>query len=539
MMKIFERLKGIKLSKKAKRPIIITGVLGVCIVAFGLYQAANAQQGRGAAFANLETEPARVGALESTIGTTGKVRAIQSTVLRWGTSGTVASVYAQVGDSVESSDELAELELTSLPQNVITAQVDLYNAQLALDAVYESYSAAALLKAQKAIAQAEQSVQETEYYLNSLNSPASQTNIDQAYAQVVIAEANLDKAKDRFAPYENKPEDNVTRASLLAQLANAQEIYDSAIRNWNYLLGSADGTDLTIAEIDYGLAQSDVVDAEESYELLLQGATSAEIAAAQARIASAQATLDLGIIKAPFSGTITDAFPQEGDQASGNTEAFRLDNLSVMLVDLEVNEVDINQLAAGQAAVITFDAIPRREYTGEVLNVSLAGETSSGVVTFTVTVALQDADDDVNSGMTAVVEIILTQGEEVLLVPNQAIRVENGQSVVYVLRPGGGMFPAPVTLGNSSDTHSEVLEGSLQPGDLIVLNPSQDVLADQAGGFGIIGFFRGLFGGGQGGGGFQGRGAPGGDFGGGGGGRPEGGFPGGGQGGGGENNDDD
>lgn len=531
-MKYFEKIKSIKLSKKAKTISAVVGVLLICVVTFSIYLAGNAQQSRGAAFANLQTEQVQLGSLESTIGATGKVRAIQSTVLRWGASGTVASVYAQIGDSVESGDELAELELTSLPQNVITAQVDLYNAQLALDAVYESYSPEALLRAQKAIAQAEQSVEEAGYYLNSLTSPASQTNIDQAQAQVVITAANLEKAEQRFTPYKNKPEDNVTRARLLDQLANAQEIYDAAVRNLNYLLASASGNDLTIAEIDFGLAQSDISDTQTEYELLLAGPTSAEIAAAQARIASAQATLDLAIVKAPFSGTITDAFPQAGDQVTGNTDAFRLDNLSVMLVDLEVNEVDINQVTAGQAAAVTFDAIPRKEYNGEVLHISLAGETSSGVVTFTVTVALQDADEDVKPGMTAVVEIILTQGAETLLVPNQAIRVENGQSVVYVLRPGGGMFPVPVILGNSSDTHSELLEGDLQAGDRIVLNPSQDALAEQPGG--LFGLFRGIFGGGRqpdgGPGGFT----PGGGFGGGGGGRPEGGFPGGGG-----NNDDD
>ena len=508
-MKLIEKIKSIKLSKKMKMFLSITGVLVIGIVALGIYQSVNAQQGRGTAFTNLQTEQVSLGSLESTIGATGKVRAIQSTVLSWDTSGTVEAVFAQVGDDVESGEILASLQQTSLPQSVITAQVDLYNAQLALDEVYENYSEDALLEAQKEIAQAEQSVEAAEYYLNSLNSPASQTNIDQAYAQVVIAEANLDKAKERYAPYENKPEDNVTRARLLAQFADAQEIYNSAVRNWNYLLASADGSEVTIAEVDYGLAQSEIASSQDDYDLLLEGPTAAEIAAAEARVASAQATLNLAFIEAPFSGTITDAFPQTGDQVSSKEEAFRLDNLSVMLVDLEVNEVDINKVSVGQAATITFDAIPRRVYIGEVLNVSLVGESSSGVVTYTVTVALEDIDEDVKPGMTAVVEIIITQGEEKLLVPNQAIRLENGQSVVYILVPGVGMTPVPITLGNSSDTHSEVLEGELQAGDRIVLNPSDETLVVQPGG--ILGLLRGIFGGGRGSG--SGQGGPGDGFG--------------------------
>lgn len=526
-MKLIDNIKSIKFSKGMKIAISLISVLGVLVVAIlavDFFQSSSAQQSRGAGFTSFQSEQIQLGSLESTIGTTGKVRAIQSAVLIWGTSGTVKSVFVQVGDKVESSQVLAELSSTTLPQSVINAQVDLYEAQLALDALNDSYSAEALLAAQKAIAQAEQSVGNAEYYLATLKSPASKSNIDQAYAQVVITEANFEKALDRFEPYENKAEDNVTRASLLAQVADAQEIYDSAVRSWNYLLANANSTDLTIAEVDFGLAENGLVDTQADYELLLAGPTAPEIAAAEARFTSAQATLNLALIQAPFSGTITDAFPQAGDQVTGNLNAFRLDDMSVMLVDLEVNEVDINHVAAGQSATIVFDAIPRKEYTGEVLNVSLAGEQSSGVVTFTVTVALQDVDEDVKPGMTAVVEIILANGAETLLVPNQAIRLEEGQSVVYILVSGSGMFPVAITLGNSSDTHSEVLEGNLQVGDQIVLNPSSADEAVQPGG--IFGLLRGIFGGGRGGGG-----GGGGGFG-GGGGRPDGGgFPGGGGGG--------
>lgn len=480
-MKIINKIKEIMSSKIFKRVVLFVGLPLVCIVAFGFYQFSNSQQTRGAAFSNLQLEPAQIGTLQSTVGATGKVRASQSTILRWGTSGTVESVYVQVGDQVKAGDVLAELAQTSLPQSVINAQVDLYNAQVALDAVYESYSPETLLEALKSIALAEQSVEEAAYYLNSLNSPASQTNIDQANAQVVIAEDNLRKAEERYVPYANKPEDNVNRARFLAQVASAQEVFDSAARTLNYLLGSADGTDLTIAEIDYGLSQAQVADTQADYELISDGPTVAELAAAEARIDSAQATLDLALLEAPFSGTITDAFPQAGDQITGNTDAFRIDNLSTLLVDLEINEVDINQIEVGQSATITFDAINRSVFTGEVVQVSLAGEQTSGVVTFTVTVALLDADEDVKPGMTAVVEILVSQGEQALLIPNQAIRLENGESVVYILSPGGVIVPVQVTLGNSSDTHSEVIAGDLQVGDRIVLNPSQDALTDQSG----------------------------------------------------------
>jgi HlyD family secretion protein len=95
------------------------------------------------------------------------------------------------------------------------------------------------------------------------------------------------------------------------------------------------------------------------------------------------------------------------------------------------------------------------------------------VVNFTVTVELTDADDQVKPGMTAAVTIAVSELADVLLVPNRAVRTLGGERVVYVLQDSDTL-PVPVTLGRSSDTHSQLLEGDLQVGDLIVLNPQTD-----------------------------------------------------------------
>jgi HlyD family secretion protein len=75
--------------------------------------------------------------------------------------------------------------------------------------------------------------------------------------------------------------------------------------------------------------------------------------------------------------------------------------------------------------------------------------------------------------MTAAINIIVERLQDVLLVPNRAVRVKDGQRVVYILKNG---IPEPVsiTLGASSETDSEVVEGELQAGDRIVLNPPEN-----------------------------------------------------------------
>jgi HlyD family secretion protein len=98
------------------------------------------------------------------------------------------------------------------------------------------------------------------------------------------------------------------------------------------------------------------------------------------------------------------------------------------------------------------------------------GNIVQGVVEFTVTIALNDADEAVKPGMTAAVNIVVNQLENVLLVPNRAVRVREGQRVVYVM-DNGALQAVEITLGASSETVSEVIDGDLQVGDMVVLNP--------------------------------------------------------------------
>ncbi|HLE15084.1 MAG TPA: hypothetical protein VI776_10070, partial [Anaerolineales bacterium] len=118
----------------------------------------------------------------------------------------------------------------------------------------------------------------------------------------------------------------------------------------------------------------------------------------------------------------------------------------------------------------TFDAIPAKEYHGLVDQVAAVGTPVQGVVDFTVTVALSDADEDVKPGMTAAVNVAVQQLQDVLLVPNRAVRVQDGQRVVYVLKEGVPQ-PVEISLGASSEVYSQLLSGDLEEGDPIVLNP--------------------------------------------------------------------
>jgi HlyD family secretion protein len=509
-----------------KRYIIIALVLVVLVGGVIGWQRFQARRERQALLEGLQTERVEEGTLVATIGATGRVRSNQSALLAWKTSGTVEQVDVAVGDEVVLGAELASLSQTSLPQSVILAQADLVSAQQALDDLLESDLQRAQAKqavedaqnaledllnsdlqrtqAQQAVAEAELAVEQAETNLNTVTSAADQAAIDEAEAQVVLLADELSQAQENYEPYEDKPEDNLERARLKSVLASVQQRYDDAVRYLNALKDVGDENEIAEAEADLAVAQANLAEAKREYERVKDGPTEADIElleaqledaqrewervedgvpsedieAAQARVAAAQATLDQARINAPFAGVITLVENKPGDKVEPGTLAFRLDDLSRLLVDLEVSEVDVNRIDVGQNVTMTFDAVLAKEYHGEVIEVDLVGTEVQGVVNFTVTVELNDPDGDIRPGMTSAVNIVIEQLDEALLIPNRAVRVVEEERVVFVLKPDNSIEKVAVTLGASSDESSEVVGGELEKGDEIIINPPPE-LTDQ------------------------------------------------------------
>ena len=372
-----------------------------------------------------QTAKAERGNLTATIGATGTVRAKQSALLIWQAAGTVDTVNVKVGDNIPSDFVMAYLVKTSLPQSVIMAEADLADAQKSLNELMSS---------------------------------------DTSRAQAVI---NLRDAQEAFDKAEN------WRIELNGKI-HVKKIVYKKFRNRKIPIlkeyrGYADEGTIAKADEDLALAMAKLDDAQREFDLLNNG-NMADITAAQARVDAAQATLNLARVISPFAGTVTESYPLPGDQVGAGATAFRLDNLSSLLVDVKVSEVDINNVTMGQPVTLSFDAILGKEYHGEVIEVTQAGTADQGVVSFTVTVELTDADSMVKPGMTAAVNVVVEEMQDVLLVQNRAVRLVDNQRVVYVLE-NGQPVKKDITLGSSSDTLSVIAGGDVKEGDVIILNP--------------------------------------------------------------------
>lgn len=404
-------------SRISRRAWVIIGIVAVVLLVLGFSLSRPTEE---VAF---QTVPVERGDLSAYIGATGSVRARQTAVLTWQTNGIVGDVNAVIGDHIERDFVLSSLDKTTLSQNIILAEADLVNAQKALEDLLTSNTA--LLEAEKAVDKAEE-------------------NYEKAYNWRMKLNGKID-IKDWY--YDSMGQ---LKLKEYKGYAGAETIAD--------------------ADRDLALAESKLEDARRAYERLLQGPDSDEVAAARARVAAAEATLNLAKLIAPFDGTVTQASPVVGDQVSPGTVGFRVDDLSSLLVDVQVSEVDINSVAVGQPATLSFDAILGQTYNGEVIQVGQAGDTVQGVVSFTVTVELTDADEQVKPGMTAAVNVVVEEVQDSLLIPNRAVRLVDGARVVYVLRNG---LPevVSISLGASSDTMSVLISGEIEEGDLIILNP--------------------------------------------------------------------
>ena len=470
---------------KKKTIYIIAAVAVVVIAVGGFFWYRNSQQAKAAG--QYEISSLEKGSLISIVGATGTVRANQSALLNWQTSGTVESVNVEEGNKVKAGIVLADLDPTSLSQAIVLAQAELVTAERNLQNVRDSTSAKA--QAQLALANAEKALKDANDKRAGLNwKRGSKENVEYAEAQLALAEKAVENAERIYNNLTELAPADPKRAQATTNLYNARQARARALATVNWYKGGPTDNDVAEADAKLAVAQATYDDAVREWDRLKNGPDPLDIAAAQARVDAIKATLNLARITAPFAGTITRADPKPGDQVSPATAAFRLDDLSHLLVDVQVSEVDINNVGLGQNVILTFDANPGQEYQGVVTKVGQVGNPAQGAVNFVVTVELTDSDETVKPGMTAAVTINVEELENVLLVPNRAVRFQDGKRVVYVLQ-NGVPTPIEIQLGATSDTYSELISSELDAGDEIILNPPAFTFGPGNGGGG------GMFGG--------------------------------------------
>jgi len=456
--------------------VVVVGGLGFA----GYRYIGGQQQARAEAQASMETAVVRRDTLRVTVDATGSLAPQAEVSLAFASSGLVTEVFVEEGQQVEAGQPLAQLDTDDLALQVTKAEISLREVELQLETLLEPPDQADIEKAQDTIDQAAASLQLAQIdYRTAQNSVAANETLEDAqsaYEEALhdydywLSEYNEHGADYWFVDKAQEALDDARLALNRAQQQASQQLQSAS----NSLESAAD---------TYRQAQNDL-------EALLAGADESDVEAAQLQVDQARAALEQARLQleqatltAPIAGTVTTLNVQPGEMASaGQAAVVVISDLSVLTVDVYLDETDVAQVVIGQEALVSVDAFPDAELTGEVAYIALVAETQSGVVLYPVTVRLSPTDPSTSSGqgfpvragMTADVEIITASQENALLVPLRAVHTEGGQSYVNRLS-GHQLEQVEVELGLMTDTEVEIASG-LAEGEVVIVvaGPSQD-----------------------------------------------------------------
>ena len=295
--------------------------------------------------------------------------------------------------------------------------------------------------------------------------------VEQSRGNYLNAEANLSKAK-------------VTVADAKRTLGRNKQLIEQGI-----------------------IAQSDMDAVQTAYDQAVAGVKSAEAAVVQTSGALRQAETNLryATIRSPVDGIVVSRNVDVGQTVAASFQTPTLftiaQDLTKMEIDTSVDESDISRIKVGQPANFTVDAYPDRQFSGTVTQIRNAPVVTQNVVTYVVVIAVNNKGLLLKPGMTANVAVQTMKKDDVLKIPNAALRFrpkegkgkgkgdETGAGVktrkgggqrVYILSQENKPVPVPVKTGIADDRFVEMVSGNLKENDEVIVD--QFVAGKKSGG---------------------------------------------------------
>ncbi|MBR1470501.1 MAG: HlyD family efflux transporter periplasmic adaptor subunit [Lachnospiraceae bacterium] len=497
--------------------IIILAIIGILIYLMASCTAKSAQN----AFTKETVERRDIRTYHSFTGTVEPVT--EQNVLAEVTGVKVVEVLVEEGDEVKKGEPVAyldkenierQIEELELSMSVNEANSDLsirqarnnyYNYKNDMDNGQNSTIVAAqnqIVSATNAVQTAEQALQiaQRDYQREVAENQAGQTqailnaknSVDVAYQQVRQAQITLeerDHAKrisnddaqyaadasyesaeraldSAWLGYQNaltnleaakKKEEN-TITTYYDKVISAQTAYLNAVDQYNIALHA-----LTMAQTT---ANESLANYRLQYEQSMQ---SSDTSVNELKLARLYEQLDDCVVRAPMDGIITTMNIKEGDFIATTNEkpAAVVTDFGEMKVKIKINEYDIMGASVGAPVEITLNAI-RKDYVGEISQISRVAKVQNGVSYFDSEVEFK-ADEDVRSGMSVEVRLIISDEKDVLSIATRNIKIrDDGTAYVNVMGADGkSMEERDVECGISDGTYTEILSG-LSEGDTVV-----------------------------------------------------------------------
>ncbi len=358
--------------------------------------------------------------LSAVVTATGTIKAMVGAEVRVGARipGRVEQLAVQVGDRVKAGQVIARLEQDDLRAAVEKARADLAAAEAKLSTVKNGARPQEIQTAEAALRQAE--------------------------ANQLLAKVNLDRYRQLYQD----------GGVALQQVDTASRDYDVAVAQ------------VRTAREQLSLTREKYTPEDLQYAV-------AEVAQTKAALRIAEANLGYATITAPMGGVVASVSTQQGETVTSGSAAAQaptfvtIIDLSRLQVDAYVDETDIGKVHVGQEAVFNVDAFPDKEFRGTVTAIYPKALIQQNVVDYDVVIAFDNREGLLRPDMTTNTTITVAKREKVLAIPNQAVRREDGDRVVFV-QEGDRLIRRPVKTGWKDKSYTEVLSG-LKEGERVVV----------------------------------------------------------------------
>lgn len=230
----------------------------------------------------------------------------------------------------------------------------------------------------------------------------------------------------------------------------------------------------------------------------------AQLDTARGQLLRDQTNQSYSVIRSPVSGVVVDRVVDVGQTVAASFQTPTLikiaQDLSKMQIDSSFAEADIGNIKVGQTAKFSVDAFPNRSFEGVVKQLRLNPTVTSNVVTYNVVVSVDNPEQILLPGMTAYVNIMVAKHDNVLLVPNAALRFkpkldenqtdkttatrsqnsgrkkstkdDTSSGKLYLIKDGK-LTPIPVNVGISDGRVTEISSAELQVNDKVIAGENQ------------------------------------------------------------------
>ena len=279
-----------------------------------------------------------------------------------------------------------------------------------------------------------------------------------------IDPANFEATVQQNQAQINNAQANVARLQAIADFDRQQYIRYKNLYAKNFVAKS---------ELDekYSTYKSDVAQIN---------AAKAQISQYQASLRTAMTNLGYTKIIAPVDGTVISREIDLGSPVAASFQAPELftiaQDLTNMQIEVSVSEADIGKVEEGQDVTYTIDGYPDQNFKGKVTQVRLSPTTESNVVTYTVIVDVNNEDLKLKPGMTANVSIITDRSENVLCVPNMALKFTpdiNGPKYknqgIWILEKGKPKR-IEIKTGANNDSNTEIISDKINEDTQVIMS---------------------------------------------------------------------